>query len=87
MQFEGANPNADVNGQGMLPGKLNYLIGDDPKPWRTNVPYYRVHYADSGSAAWVGRFGESDGRAAGRTPDSHFRADTGCGPIKTNSGL
>ena len=40
-----ANPAAKVTGAFELPGKSNYLIGNDPKKWRTNVPTYgRVRY-------------------------------------------
>ncbi len=34
-----------IEGQGELLGKANYLIGRDPKKWRTNVPLYaKVKY-------------------------------------------
>ncbi|PYX95700.1 MAG: hypothetical protein DMG71_08315, partial [Acidobacteria bacterium] len=34
-----------VAGQNTLPGVTNYLIGNDPKKWRTSIPRYsRVHY-------------------------------------------
>jgi hypothetical protein len=40
-----ANPAAKVSGVNELPGKSNYLTGNDPKQWRTNVPTYgRVRY-------------------------------------------
>ena len=40
-----ANPAAKVRGLDELPGKSNYLTGNDPKKWRTNVPTYgRVRY-------------------------------------------
>jgi hypothetical protein len=40
-----ANPAAKVIGVNELPGKSNYLTGNDPKKWRTNVPTYgRVRY-------------------------------------------
>jgi hypothetical protein len=40
-----ANPAANVIGVSELPGKSNYLTGNDPKKWRTNVPTYgRVRY-------------------------------------------
>lgn len=35
-----ANPAVKVTGVNELPGKSNYLIGNDPKKWRTNVPTY-----------------------------------------------
>ncbi len=39
-KFVGANPNAEVIGEGMLPHKSNYFYGNDPSKWRTNVPNY-----------------------------------------------
>ncbi len=45
MKLAGANPAAEVEGIGELPGKSNYFIGNDPKKWRTNVPHYaKVRY-------------------------------------------
>ena len=41
MRLVGANPTATVTGAEELPGKINYLIGQDPKSWRTNIPAYR----------------------------------------------
>jgi len=36
-----------VTGEGQLPGKSNYLIGDDPETWHVNVPHYgQVRYED-----------------------------------------
>jgi hypothetical protein len=38
MKLVGANRSAPVAGLDRLPGITNYLIGNDPKKWRTNVP-------------------------------------------------
>lgn len=47
MKLIGANPNARISGLEQLPGKSNYLIGNDPAKWRTNVPNFaRVKYQD-----------------------------------------
>ncbi len=47
MKLVGANPQAKVVGLERLPGKSNYLIGNDPKKWRTNVANYaKVRYKD-----------------------------------------
>ena len=47
MKLVGANVNAGVLGADQLPGKTNYLIGNDPSKWRTHVPNYaEVKYAD-----------------------------------------
>ncbi|MEK6336499.1 MAG: SBBP repeat-containing protein [Acidobacteriota bacterium] len=39
--FKGANLNADVRGEDQLPGHQNYLRGNDPGKWQTNVPTFR----------------------------------------------
>jgi hypothetical protein len=45
MTLPGANPHAGIEGQGELPGASNYLIGNDPAKWRTNVSSYaKVRY-------------------------------------------
>src|SRR6266436_5288166 len=47
MRFAGANPAPRIEGSKQLPGKINYLIGNDPKQWRTSIPTYtQVHYQD-----------------------------------------
>lgn len=46
MSFEGANPGQFV-GDGLLPGKANYITGNDSSKWVTNVPTYgAVRYKD-----------------------------------------
>jgi hypothetical protein len=43
----GANSQARVEGEEKLSGRSNYLIGNDPKKWRTNVPAFgKVWYRD-----------------------------------------
>jgi len=45
MRLIGANPHAIVTGLDELPGKVNYLIGNNPKKWHSNVSTYgRVKY-------------------------------------------
>jgi uncharacterized repeat protein (TIGR01451 family) len=45
MRLAGANPNASLTGAGLLPGKSNYLLGNDPAKWRQGIPQYaRVRY-------------------------------------------
>lgn len=47
LQFTGANPSPTVTGGEHLPGVVNYLIGNDPAQWRTNLPTYAgVVYGD-----------------------------------------
>ena len=44
-QLVAANPAAKVTGEQELPGKVNYLISNDPSKWRTNVATYaKVRY-------------------------------------------
>ncbi|MFL6208692.1 MAG: carboxypeptidase regulatory-like domain-containing protein [Pyrinomonadaceae bacterium] len=41
MQLLGANPHPTaIRGDSELPGKVNYLFGNDAAQWRTNVPTY-----------------------------------------------
>src|SRR2546427_2083585 len=47
MRALGANPEPHVAGQAELPGKANYLRGNDRRKWNTNVATYaRVRYPD-----------------------------------------
>ena len=46
LQLEGADPQPQIAGTDLLPGKVNYFIGNDPKKWHTDVPTYgKVKYA------------------------------------------
>jgi hypothetical protein len=40
LKFVDASTLSAIAGQGHLPGKTNYFIGNDPKEWHTNVPNY-----------------------------------------------
>jgi hypothetical protein len=43
--LSGADPAVRIAGEEELPGKANYLLGGDPKRWRTGIPTYgKVHY-------------------------------------------
>lgn len=43
----GASRSAKVAGEAPLPGKSNYLVGEDPRRWHTDVEQYaRVRYED-----------------------------------------
>ena len=45
MQFLGANLSPRVRVEDQLPGKSNYLIGNDPSRWHTDIPHYaKVKY-------------------------------------------
>lgn len=45
IKLDRANPAPRIEGLDPLPGKSHYLLGDDPKQWRTHIPHYaRVKY-------------------------------------------
>ena len=45
MRLAGANPNPTLTAADPLPGKSNYLLGNDPAKWRTGIPQFaRVRY-------------------------------------------
>ena len=47
MRFLGANPAPPVQGSGPRPGRVNYLVGNDPTKWRTDLQTYgEITYDD-----------------------------------------
>jgi len=40
LQFLNSNPGASLSAASKLPGKINYLIGNDSKSWHTNIPTF-----------------------------------------------
>jgi hypothetical protein len=47
MMLEGANRRAKVSTMKPLPGKVHYLLGNDPTRWRTEIPTYsKATYQD-----------------------------------------
>ncbi|HEV2114609.1 MAG TPA: SBBP repeat-containing protein [Terriglobales bacterium] len=45
LKLLGGNPGAQIAASDRLPGTSNYLMGDNPRQWHTDVPHYaRVHY-------------------------------------------
>ncbi|MGA8410046.1 MAG: choice-of-anchor D domain-containing protein, partial [Candidatus Acidiferrales bacterium] len=42
MHLDGANPAPDIAGTNLLPGKVNYFMGNDPKKWHTDIPSYEA---------------------------------------------
>jgi len=47
LRLVGANASPEMAGMDLLPGKSNYLVGKDPKQWRTGIAQYaRVRYKD-----------------------------------------
>ena len=51
MKLVGADANAELNGQQALQGKVNYLISNDRKKWRTSIPTFRQVRYDN---VWTG---------------------------------
>ncbi len=46
VRLVGANPHPEVEGLEALPGRVNYLIGDDKSNWHMNIPTFgRVKFA------------------------------------------
>jgi hypothetical protein len=46
LKLIGSNPAPKIFGADELPGKANYILGNDPAHWHKNLPLYaRVHYA------------------------------------------
>jgi uncharacterized repeat protein (TIGR01451 family) len=46
MKLVGSNPAAALAGADPLPGKSNYMIGNDPQKWHSGIPQFGgVHYA------------------------------------------
>lgn len=44
LRFIGADPLAQIYGDSEMPGKINYLIGNDSSKWQTGIPTYaKVH--------------------------------------------
>jgi hypothetical protein len=47
MRLVGANPQPSVLGTGQLPGRVNYLLGDDARRWRLGIPTFsKVRYQE-----------------------------------------
>lgn len=40
LAFLGGNPAPAIEGTAALPGKVNYLLGNDPSAWKTGLPTY-----------------------------------------------
>ncbi len=41
IRFVGAKRNLSMQGQETLPGHSNYIVGQDPRRWHTNIPQYQ----------------------------------------------
>ena len=42
MRFDEANPAPKIVGTNVLPGKVSYFVGNDPKKWHTDIPSYEA---------------------------------------------
>jgi len=40
LSFEGVNPKPLITGLGLMPGVVNYFLGNDPQEWKTSVKTY-----------------------------------------------
>lgn len=62
LKWIGSNPHAQVVAEHPLPGRINYLIGHDPRQWHTGIPTYeRVRYRGlfpGADAVFYGKEGE-----------------------------
>lgn len=38
----GVNEDLEIIGEGLQEGKINYLVGNDPEKWKTNIPTYQA---------------------------------------------
>src|SRR6266513_861518 len=77
VNFRGATGKQPVSGANLLPGKVNYFVGPDPKKWRTDVSTYsRIVYQDlypGIELSYEGRKGELK---------STYRMDPGAAPSR-----
>jgi hypothetical protein len=47
IRLQGARPEPTITGESPLPGKVNYLIGNNPANWHAHIPTYaKVRYAN-----------------------------------------
>jgi hypothetical protein len=47
LNFNGANPQTTLSGQDLLTGRANFLLGNDEKDWKKDVPLFsKIQYAN-----------------------------------------
>lgn len=57
-KLQDARLDAAINGSGLLPGRSNYLIGNDSSQWHTSIPNYsRVEYSEVYSGVKMAFYG------------------------------
>jgi hypothetical protein len=77
MKFKGANTKARIEGLDQLPGKSNYLIGNDRAKWHTDIPTFaQVQYTDVYPGIDVVYYGQQ------RQLEYDFRLAAGADPSK-----
>ena len=92
MKLIGARAGAAVTGAEELPGKSNYIIGNDPTKWRTNVPNYaKVRYQNVYPGVDLVYYGTQGGQleydfvvAPGADPHSIGLSFQGAGKIRVD---
>ncbi len=63
LQLIGSNTTAEAKGVDPLPGKSNYLMGNDPAKWHTDVPTYaKVRYSNVYPRIDLVYYGNQEGR-------------------------
>ena len=63
LQLIGSNTTAEATGVDPLPGKSNYLMGNDPAKWHTDVPTYaKVRYSNVYPGIDLVYYGNQEGR-------------------------
>jgi hypothetical protein len=83
MNFLGADPSVSVVGADPLSGVSNYLIGNDPRRWRTEIPHYaRVVYRDLYSGIDLAFYGNESGHL-----EYDFRVDPRADPSVIGLGM
>jgi hypothetical protein len=62
IQLVGAKPHPEIAGLEPLRGRVNYLVGDDPKKWQRDIPTFaRVRYRDVFPGIDLTYYGTDDG--------------------------
>ena len=63
LKLVGSNADVKINGEEELPGRINYLLGNDPSKWRVNVPTFaKVQYRNIYPGIDVVYYGNVRGR-------------------------
>ncbi|HEV2348695.1 MAG TPA: SBBP repeat-containing protein [Terriglobia bacterium] len=92
LRLAGANAHAAVTGLDELPSKSNYILGNDPNKWRTNVAHYaKVKYKNVYSGVDLVYYGnqgqlEYDFVVAPGADPSVIRLELGADPAPYHEG-